>query len=96
MGGSRWVGGKFFKSKKEEKLGRGRVENKTPTKKLRSRLRKGKQKNSTWDGIGIEKRILSMHHPSTLVHWWVLVHAGRHLGDEISKRKRNRLGFNRA
>jgi hypothetical protein len=30
----------------------------------------GKEKNkSTWDGTRIEKRVLSMHHPSTLVHW---------------------------
>jgi hypothetical protein len=30
---------------------------------------------STWDGTGIEKRILSVHHPSTLVHgrcWFTL------------------------
>ncbi len=40
-------------------------------------LRKGKEKMSTWDGTGIEKRIVSVHHPSTLVHWWVLVHAGQ-------------------
>jgi hypothetical protein len=46
-------------------------------KKLRSGLRKGKKKTSTWDGTGIEKRILSVHHPSTLVHRWVLVHSGR-------------------
>jgi hypothetical protein len=39
-------------------------------------LIKGKQKKSTWDSTGIEKRILSVHHPSTLVHWWVLVHSG--------------------
>ncbi len=64
--------GKFSKAKKK-KLGAGRAENKVPEKKLRSGLRKGKQKNSTWDGTGIEKRILSMHHPSRLVH---LVGAG--------------------
>ncbi len=39
-------------------------------------LRKGKEKESTWDGTGRERRILSLHHPSTLVHWWVLVHSG--------------------
>ncbi len=33
---------------------------------------------STWDSTGIEKRILSAHHGSTLVHWWLatLVHSG--------------------
>jgi hypothetical protein len=45
---------------------------------------------STWGGTGIEKRILSMHHPSTLVHWWVLVHSGRQVGDEISKKKKKK------
>jgi hypothetical protein len=84
------VGGKIFKSQKKKKLGAGRAENKVPKKKLRSGLRKGKQKNSTWDGTGIEKRILSMHHPSRLVHWWVLVHSGRHAGDEISKDKKKK------
>jgi len=39
-------------------------------------LRKGKQRTSTLDGTGIEKSILSVHHPSTLVHWWLLVHSG--------------------
>jgi len=92
VGGSRWVGGKSFKSKKRKKKkpGVGRGENKVPKKnrdqgkketgkgagrnkvakkKLRSGLIKGKRKTSTWDGTGIEKRILSVHHPSTLVHW---------------------------
>ncbi len=36
-------------------------------------MRKGKEKKPTRDGTGIEKKILSVHHPSTLVHWWVLV-----------------------
>jgi hypothetical protein len=54
----------------------GRGKNKVSKKKLRSGLRKGKQKKSTWDSTRIEKRILSVHHPSTLVHWWVLVHSG--------------------
>jgi hypothetical protein len=31
-----------------------------------------------------------MHHPSTLVHWWVLVHSGRQVGDEISKKKKKK------
>jgi hypothetical protein len=78
------VGGREkFQKQKEKKLGGGRGENKVPQKKnwegggkkiklrkkLRSGLRKGKQKQSTRDGTGIEKRILSVHHPSTLVHW---------------------------
>jgi hypothetical protein len=48
-------------------------------KKLRSGLGKGNEKKSRWDGTWIEKRILSVHHPSTLVHWWVLVHSGPNL-----------------
>ncbi len=51
---------------------RGRGENKV-AKQMRSGLRKGKQKESTWDATGMEKRILSVHHPSTLVHWWVVI-----------------------
>jgi hypothetical protein len=47
-------------------------------KNLRSGLRKAKQKKSTWDGTGIKKRVLSVHHPLTLVQWWVLVHSGQH------------------
>ncbi len=46
-------------------------------KKLTLGLRKGKEEKSTWDGTGIEKGTLRVHHPSTLVHWWVLVHCGR-------------------
>jgi len=46
-------------------------------KKLRSGLRKGKEKKSTWDGTGIKKSILLVHHPSPIVHWWVLVYCGR-------------------
>jgi hypothetical protein len=56
----------------KKKLGGGRGENKVAKKKLISGLRKGKEKKSSWDGTGIQKRILSMHHPSTLVHGWVL------------------------
>jgi hypothetical protein len=49
------VGGKSFKSKgKRKKLSKERGENKVTKKKLKSRLSKGKEKNSTWDGIGIE------------------------------------------
>ncbi len=56
--------GKVSKAKKEKKkLGAGRGENKVAKKKLRSGLRKDKQKKSTWDDTGIEKRILSVHHP---------------------------------
>jgi hypothetical protein len=64
------------KKKKKKKPGGGRGEKKVAKKKLRSGLRKGKPKKSTWVGTWIEKRILSVHHPSTLVHWWVLVHSG--------------------
>jgi hypothetical protein len=60
----------------KKKVGRGQGENKVAKKKLRSGLRKGKEKKLTWEGTGIEKRILSVHHPSPLVHWWVLVHSG--------------------
>jgi hypothetical protein len=45
-------------------------------KTMRSGLRKGKQQKLTWDGTGMEKRILSVHHPSTLLHWWVRVRSG--------------------
>jgi hypothetical protein len=41
--------------------------------------RKKEEEEATGDGKGIEKRILSVHHPSTLVHWWVLVHSGLHI-----------------
>jgi hypothetical protein len=72
---------KFQKNKNkdqgEKKLGGGQGENKVGKKKLISGLRKGKEKKSTWDGTGIEKRLLSVHHPSTLVHWCVLVHLAR-------------------
>ncbi len=71
---------KFLNQKKKKKkgeLGEGRGENKVPKKKTEKGLRKGKEKKSTLDGTGIGKRILSVHHPSTLVHWWVLVHSGR-------------------
>jgi hypothetical protein len=40
-------------------------------KKLRSgviKAEKGQTKKSTWDGTWIEKKILLVHHPSTLVH----------------------------
>jgi hypothetical protein len=83
--GRQWEGGwkgkvSKAKTKKKKKLDGGRGENKVPKKKLRSGLRKGKEKKSTRDGTGIEKRILSVHHPSTLVHWWVLVHSGQGAG----------------
>ncbi len=66
MGGSGWE--KFQERKNKMKPGAGRGENKSCKNKLRSGLRKGKEKKSTWDGTGTEKRILSVHHPSTLVH----------------------------
>jgi hypothetical protein len=72
-----------FQKKKKKKLGGGRGENKVRKKrKQRSGLRKGKQKMSTWDGTGIEKRILSVHHPSTLVPWWELVHSGPYIAHQ--------------
>jgi hypothetical protein len=37
-------------------------------KKTKIGSEKGQTKKSTWDGIRIEKRILLVHHPSTLVH----------------------------
>ncbi len=59
------MGGKSFKSKgKKKKLSKEQGENKVTKKKLKSRLRKGKKKTSTWDGIRIEQRILLVHHPS--------------------------------
>ncbi len=60
----------------KKNLGKGWGENKVAKKKRRLGLRKRKQKKSIWDGTGIEKRMLSVHHPSMLVHWWVLVHSG--------------------
>jgi len=54
MGGSRWVSGKSFKSKKEkerekkrEKLGGERGEDKVPPKKTEIGLRKGLEFKST-------------------------------------------------
>jgi hypothetical protein len=76
--------GTISKAKKKRNWLGGGEKIKFPKKKLRSGLRKGKRKNSTWDGTGIEKRILSMHHPSRLVH------SGRHVGDEISKNKKKK------
>jgi hypothetical protein len=65
--------GKVSKAKKK-KLGGGLGKNKVPKRKIEIGAGKGESKKSTWDGTWIEKVILSMHHPSTLVHWWVLVH----------------------
>jgi hypothetical protein len=63
------------KKSKGKKIGWGARRNKVAKiNKLRSRLKKHKKKKSIWDGTRIEKKILSMHHPSMLVHWWVLVH----------------------
>jgi hypothetical protein len=39
---------------------------------------RGKKRN--WEGCGEKiklQKILSVHHPSTLVHKWVLVHSGK-------------------
>jgi hypothetical protein len=72
------VGEKSFKSKeKKRNRVRGGEKIKLQNKKLQSGLRKGKEKNSTWDGTGIEKRILSLHHPSTRGIggcWFTLAH----------------------
>jgi hypothetical protein len=65
------------KKKKKENWVRGEEKKNYQKKKPEKGLRKGKEKKSTLDGTGIGKRILSVHHPSTLVHWWVLVHSGR-------------------
>ncbi len=79
-GGSRWVGGKSFK--RNRVWGGGKIKfQKKNWDQGRSGLRNGKPKKSTWDGTGIENRILSVHHPSTLVHWWVLLHPGRRFGE---------------
>jgi hypothetical protein len=77
------VGGweKFQKRKKNRKNRWGAGENKVVKKNWDHQ---GKPKKWTWDGIGIEKRILSVHRPSTLVHSWVLVHSGRAEGGLIS------------
>jgi hypothetical protein len=73
VGGSRWVGKVSkaiikIKRIKEKKLGGGWEKIKLQKNKLRLGLRKGKEKKSSWDGTRIEKRNLSVHHPSTLVH----------------------------
>jgi len=62
--------GKVSKATKKGNWVRGREKIKFQKTNLRSGLRKGKEKKSTWDGIGIENRILSVHHPSMLVHCW--------------------------
>jgi len=89
------VDGKSFKSKKKKRAGGGLGENKVPKKKptevrgkknVRSGLikaEKGQTKKSTSDGTGTEKRILSVHHPFTLVHWWVPVHSGHRDGESL-------------
>ncbi len=65
-GKKNWEGG-GEKTKLQKKLGI----------KVEKGMRKGKQKKSAWDGTWIEKRILLVHHPSMLVHWWVLVHSAK-------------------
>ncbi len=49
--------------------------------------KRAKKKKSTWDDTRIEKRNPSVHHPSTLVRWWVLVHS-RHTGRRRRRRRR--------
>jgi hypothetical protein len=65
------VGGKsFISQKKKNRVGAGekiKLQKKTEIRAEKG-LRKGRQKRSTWDGTGIENRILSVHHPSTLVN----------------------------
>ncbi len=46
VGGSRWVGGKSFKTQKKQKWGAGQGENKVPKRKQRS----GEKRN--WEGGG--------------------------------------------
>jgi hypothetical protein len=73
---------KVSKAKKKETGWAGekiKSQNKTEIRAEKG-LRKGKQKKSTCDGTRIEKRILSVHHPSTSVYWWVPVHSGPVLG----------------
>jgi len=76
MGGSRWVGGKSFKNNIKKNWVEDKEKIKFQKKELKLGLSKGKAKKSTWNDTWIEKRILLMHHPSTLVHWWVQVHFG--------------------
>jgi hypothetical protein len=72
------MGGKSTKStqKKKKKLGGRGGERIKFRKETEIRVEKGQRKNSTWDGTGIEKRNPSVHHPSTLVQWSVLVRSG--------------------
>jgi len=66
------VGGweKFQNAKKKK-----RKEKKKMKKKKKIKVEKGKTKiNMGWHRD--RKENLAMHHPSTLVHWWVLVHFG--------------------
>ncbi len=72
MGIGRWV---RIVLKQKIKMGGGRKKMKLQ-EKTEIGAEKGQRKKSTSDGTGIEKRILSVHHPSMLVHWWVLVHSG--------------------
>jgi len=60
---------------RKKKLARGQGENKVAKQ---TKAEKGQTKQSTCDGTWIEKIILSMHHQSTLVHWWVLVQSSKH------------------
>jgi hypothetical protein len=74
-----WAGKVSKAQNKNKKLGGGRGENKVAQKseiRAEKGLSKGKRKKSGWYLTGMEKRILSVHHSSMLVHWWVLVHCG--------------------
>jgi hypothetical protein len=70
-----------FQTKKKQRSGKknwegGGQEIKLQKRKRRSGLRKGKQNkvNLGWHRDRKENPISA--HPSTLVHWWVLVHSG--------------------
>jgi hypothetical protein len=67
MGGSRWVGRKSFKSKTKKRNWVGGL--------IRAEKGQTKKVNLGWHRDRKENP-LSVHHPSTLVHWWVLVHSG--------------------
>jgi len=78
VGGSGWVGRKSFKSKTKKRNWVGGWE-KIKFQKKKTEIRgweRANKKKSTWDGTGIEKRILSSAPSIHLVHWWVLVHSG--------------------
>jgi hypothetical protein len=83
VGGSRWVGRKSFKSKTEKRNWVGGWE-KIKFQKKKTEIRgweRANKKKSSWDGTGIEKRILSVHHPSTWCTggcWFTLATMNQH------------------